>query len=368
MKRNIKVQKRVAALVILLGTSLLAGCSAGSAQSASDISGGTVTPSPEINLTIGGTATPSPEINLTIGSTVTPSPEINLTIGGTSTPVIVNTLPTSTPTPDIPTATPRPTLAARVNGHDITLEQFNAELARYIAADPASPDPSSPEGMQLATQLKDSVLETLIDQTLVEQEAERNKVSVTDHQVDDEINSLIQTRGGQDKFDAWLAANKQSEQDVRDAVRHELLATAMRDRIVAQLPHTAEYVHAYHIVVATEAAAQSVLNKLKSGARFTALAQQLSIDDSTRPDGGDLGWFARGTGSILWPEVEDAAFALKPGQVSPIVHSPIGYHIIKVVDRQTRALTPDDLASLEQQALEQWITSLRAKATIVKFI
>src|SRR6266542_3680173 len=159
MKRNITLSRWIATLVILLGASLLTGCAASSVQSASDISGGTVTPSPEINLTIDGTATP----------------------------VIVNTLPTSTP--DAPTATSRPTnLAARVNGQSITLEQFNAEVARYMAADPASPDPNSPEGQQLAAQLKDSVLETLIDQTLIDQEAARNKVTVSDQQVDDEIN------------------------------------------------------------------------------------------------------------------------------------------------------------------------------------
>ncbi|HEY3343173.1 MAG TPA: peptidylprolyl isomerase, partial [Anaerolineae bacterium] len=280
---------------------------------------------------------------------------------------IVNTLPTSTAS--APTATTKPAnLAARVNGQDITLDQLNAELGRYMAADPAAPSPDSADGKQLAAQLKDTVLETLIDQTLIDQEATRNKITVTDKQVNDEINTLIQIRGGQDKFDAWLQANKQSEQDVREAVHFELLATAMRDRIVAQLPHTAEYVHAYHIVVATEAEANSVLTKLHNGARFTALAQQISIDASTRPDGGDLGWFTRGTGTVLWSEVEDAAFSLKVGELSGIVHSPIGYHLIKVVDRQNRALTPDDMASLEQTALDQWIAGLKTKSSIERFI
>jgi parvulin-like peptidyl-prolyl isomerase len=338
MNTDIKLSMRIATLLILAGSALLAGCSFNSAQSAS-ITGGTVTA----------------------------SPEVNIVIDGSSTPVIVNTLPT--PTIGAPTATTKPAnLAARVNGQDITLEQLNAELARYMAADPASPSPDSADGKQLATQLKDSVLETLIDQTLIDQEAARNKINVTDKQVNDEINALIQIRGGQDKYEAWLQANKQSEQDVREAVRHELIATAMRDRIVAQLPHTAEYVHAYHIVVATEAEANTVLAKLHNGARFTALAQQISIDASTRPDGGDLGWFTRGTGTVLWPEVEDAAFSLKAGQLSDIVHSPIGYHIIKVVERQTRALTPDDLTSLEQTALDQWIVELKTKSTIERFI
>ena len=99
-----------------------------------------------------------------------------------------------------------------------------------------------------------------------------------------------------------------------------------------------------------------------------ALAQTLSIDASTRPDGGDLGWFTRDTGAVLWPEVEEAAFANKSGQMSAIIASPIGYHIVKVVDRQTRALTPNDTATLQQVALTQWIAKMRSQATIEKLL
>ncbi|MCL5997953.1 MAG: peptidylprolyl isomerase [Chloroflexi bacterium] len=341
MNRKTNHRASFAAFSLLATASLLVACSSDSAQSASMITGGTVTPTAEINITISGTATPE----------------------------IVNTLPTPTPAEPPPTAKPDTAgLAARVNGRNITLDQFNTELARYIAADPAAPSPDSPEGMQLAAQLKDTVLEALIDQMLIEQEAERVKVTVTEQQVDEELATLEQIRGGRDQYIAWLSANKQTEQDVRDAVRHELLATAMRDRIIEQLPRTAEYVHAYHIVLATQPEAQSVLNQLSNGAKFIALAQSLSIDESTSPNGGDLGWFTRGTGSVLWTEVEDAAFALQPGQVSDVITSPIGYHIVKVVERQTRALTAEDMAHIQQTALEQWIANLKTNANIEKFI
>jgi parvulin-like peptidyl-prolyl isomerase len=337
MKIHARLPRIISCAYLLCAALAAAGCS-DSAQSASVISGGTVTP----------------------------TAEVNITIDGTSTPVIVNTLPTATPAA---TATPNNSgLAARVNDQSITLDQFNAEMARYISADPSAPAPDSDEAKQLAVQLKDTVLETLIDQVLIEQEAARQNVAVSDKQVDDEVASLVEIRGGRDKFDAWMAANRETEQDMRENVRHELIASAMRDRVVEQLPRTAEYVHAYQIVVTTEAEAQSVLTKLKNGSRFTTLAEALSIDDSTRPDGGDLGWFTRGTGSVLWTEVEDAAFALKPGQVSDAVASPIGFHILKVVDRQTRALTADDMAYVQQTAVEQWLARLKAGATIEKYI
>ena len=342
MKLHITSTLHSLALGMLVAGVLLTACSADSAQSAS---------------------------THIIGGTVTPSPEINIVIAGTSTPRIVNTLPTTTP--EAPTATAKPEsagLAARVNQKDISLDEFNSEMARYLAADPQSPTPDSPEGKQLAAQFKDTVLDGLIDRVLLEQEAERIKLAVADRQVEDEFNLLVETRGGRDQFNTWLAATKQSEQDLRDSIRSELLASMLRDRLIEELPRTAEYIHAYHIVVATEAQAQNLLAKLRNGGRFTTLAQSLSIDDSTRPNGGDLGWITRGTGSVLWPEVADAAFALKPGQLSPIVHSPVGYHVIKVVERQTRALTPDDMAYVQQAALDQWITRLRANAKIVKYV
>jgi parvulin-like peptidyl-prolyl isomerase len=220
----------------------------------------------------------------------------------------------------------------------------------------------------MAAQLKDNVLDALIEQALIEQEAIRLKIAVTDQQLEEEFAALIQIRGGREAFDAWLAANQQNEQDLRESVRHELLAATMRDRIIEQLPRTAEYVHAFHIVVATQPEAESVLARLQSGGRFVALAQSLSIDDSTRPDGGDMGWFTRGTGSVIWTEVEDAAFSLEVGQLSEVVASPIGYHIVKVVDRQTHALTAEDMAYVQQTALEQWLARLRTNATIEKFI
>jgi parvulin-like peptidyl-prolyl isomerase len=327
----------ISILPFLVGAVLVSGCSTDSAQS----------------------------MNI-MGGTVTPSPEIQVTIAGTSTPVIVNTIPTPTVIPTVKPGTEG--LVTRVNGQPITLQQFNAEMARYLAGDPAAPSPGSPEGKQLASQLKDIVLATLIDRALIAQEATRNKITVTDKEIDDEIANFVDMRGGQDRFNQWLDSNKQTEQDLRGTVRNELLASIMRDHIVEQLPRTAEYVHAYHIVLATEAAAQNTLAQLKTGAKFTTLAQTQSIDASTKADGGDLGWFTRGAGVVLWSEVEDAAFAVKAGQISPIIHSPIGYHVIKVVERQTRALTPNDTAYIQQTTIEQWINRLRTNAKIEKFI
>ncbi|MEM2107945.1 MAG: peptidylprolyl isomerase [Candidatus Bathyarchaeia archaeon] len=84
-------------------------------------------------------------------------------------------------------------------------------------------------------------------------------------------------------------------------------------------------VHCAHILVKTESEAKAVLERLKKGEKFSAIAQQISLCPSKKR-GGDLGTFTRGK---MVKEFENAAFALKKGEVSGIVKTQFGYHIIK---------------------------------------
>jgi peptidyl-prolyl cis-trans isomerase C len=89
-------------------------------------------------------------------------------------------------------------------------------------------------------------------------------------------------------------------------------------------------VNASHILVKTEAEATQVLEILETGKTFEKIAQERSICPSGKK-GGNLGWFTRGR---MVKEFENAAFALKKGQVSGPVKTQFGYHIIKVVDAE----------------------------------
>lgn len=90
---------------------------------------------------------------------------------------------------------------------------------------------------------------------------------------------------------------------------------------------TEKQVRARHILVKDKAQAQKILKELQNGGDFSKLAQKYSIDKATAAKGGELGFFTR---KDMVKPFSDAAFALKPGQLSPVVKTPFGYHIIQV--------------------------------------
>ena len=87
-------------------------------------------------------------------------------------------------------------------------------------------------------------------------------------------------------------------------------------------------VHCVHILVKTESEAQSVVERLGKGEKFASIAKEVSLCPSGKR-GGDLGFFTRGK---MVKEFEKAAFALQKGEVSPIVKTKFGYHVIKRVE------------------------------------
>src|SRR5262245_9442823 len=111
--------------------------------------------------------------------------------------------------------------------------------------------------------------------------------------------------------------------------------------------HTPEQIRASHILFKTDGKseaevrtrAEAVLKQLKGGADFAALAKQLSEDDATKASGGDLNFFGRGR---MVAEFDNAVFAMQPGQMSDLVKSPFGFHIIKVTDRKPEVTRPLD--------------------------
>jgi parvulin-like peptidyl-prolyl isomerase len=124
-----------------------------------------------------------------------------------------------------------------------------------------------------------------------------------------------------------------------------LLAGAYSKEVQPRLNTTDAEVDAYvaahpeYDTKAARAKAEDLLKRVRAGEDFAALAKEFSDDPGSKAQGGDLGWFGRGQ---MIKEFEDAAFALKQGEVSGLVESPFGYHIIKVEEHR-RQMTNDNV-------------------------
>ncbi|NOZ06042.1 MAG: hypothetical protein GXP41_06780 [Chloroflexi bacterium] len=148
-----------------------------------------------------------------------------------------------------------------------------------------------------------------------------------------------------------------SEQEFRDMARASLLRQKVQDYLAQQVPTEAEQIHARHILVKTKEEATKVIERLKAGEDFAAVAKDVSTDTGSKDKGGDLGWFPRGQ---MVKQFEDAAFALKPGQISDPVQTTFGFHIIEVLEGpETRPLDAATLQSKRQAALTDWLKEAR---------
>src|SRR5260221_7725968 len=274
---------------------------------------------------------------------------------GNAAPVVAaSAAPSQTPTQE--------PIAAFVNGKTIPMAAFQRELNRRLDGIKALGDPMPSD----LNAFKLTVLDAMIDQMLIEEAAAVQKVTVTDAEVDTEMQTIVNIAGSKEKWQAQLAADRMTEDEFRAGVRSTLITQKMRDIVTAGVGNTAEQVHARHILVSSEATAKEVLGKLKAGTDFAALAAQYSQDTSTKDTGGDLGWFAKG--ELLESSVEDAAFSLQLNQVSSPVKSNLGYHIIQTLERvKDRPISPETHAKLAKKAFELWLQSLEKSAKIEKY-
>jgi parvulin-like peptidyl-prolyl isomerase len=224
------------------------------------------------------------------------------------------------------------------------------------------------EGQAQLIQVRQNVLNGLIEQAIIEQAAATAGILVTDEELEATVQESITLGQGRESFDQWLAENDMTMEGFRDTQRSQLLASKMIEHVTALVPTTSEQVHARHIRTSDPAKAQALLDELKGGANFAAMAQQASEDLSTAANGGDLGWFPRDV-PLMPPSVVEAAFALRPGEISDVVESDQGYHIIKVEAREAnRPLTPEMLLYVRQRAFEAWLAEQRANAVIERYV
>jgi hypothetical protein len=261
--------------------------------------------------------------------------------------------PTSTPTSLPPTPTPIP-LAVTINGEAITLDEFDAELNRYLSANENDEEIDSSAARTI-------VLEDLISQTLLMQAASEQGFELSEEEFSTRFENLILQAGGEDEFNGWMQRNGFDIESMKNALRRSIFAAWERDQILAEVPLAVPQVKIRQIFLLDADQANQILRDLESGREFATVA--FEIDPLI---GGDLGWVPRNF--LLHKEIEEAAFALQPGEFSQVIETSVGYHIIQVVEvDEEHRLSPAARLIWQEIALRDWLDQRRNESDIEIF-
>jgi len=144
--------------------------------------------------------------------------------------------------------------------------------------------------------------------------------------------------------------------DLRKIFEVDLLRQKLAEEMGADVEPFKEEVWARHILVETEEEAQDVLTMLADGKDWHELAAEVSLDESNKDQGGDLGWFDNQT--MVLP-FTDAAFQLEIGEISEPVETDFGFHIIQVLGKRETQLTDDELLTKKNEIFTSWLSAER---------
>jgi len=257
------------------------------------------------------------------------------------------------PEPAKPVPETIPAVVARVNGEDVAKTDFD-RLLKQMEMQAGQPVPAN---------RRDEVYRALVDQlvtyTALVQETRARGVKVTDAEAkevsDAKLAELRKQMPDDAAFKKALAERNMTEERLRADIRKDLAINKMMEAEFALPPTVSDAdvkdfydknpdeftgVRASHILIKPDGfdeaskkkartAIDDVLKQAKAGTDFGELAKKHSSDGSAQ-QGGDLGFFTKGR---MVPEFSDAAFKLQPGQISDVVETQFGYHVIKVTER-----------------------------------
>jgi peptidyl-prolyl cis-trans isomerase C len=270
-------------------------------------------------------------------------------IGINPTPTVP--LPTETAILQPPTPTSLP-MAILVNNEGILLTDYHEEYQRLETA------VKSLGKTLTAEEMKTMVIDDLVGTELLNQAAKKNGFTISDADVTARADQLAQSMGGPDVFNTWKTSMFFTEASFKRSIVRSMGSAWQRDQIIKLLPETAEQVHARQILFVREESAISYKQRVDNGSDFAELAKE--ADPIT---GGDLSWFPKGY--LLQPEVEAAAYALQPGEVSAVIKSAIGFHLIQVIEKDpARIIDADVKSTLQRNAVIDWVNQEKSKSQI----
>ncbi|MBC1422096.1 peptidylprolyl isomerase [Listeria seeligeri] len=197
-----------------------------------------------------------------------------------------------------------------------------------------------------------------------------DKYKVTDEQVDSEFKKYKSQYG--DQFDAVLAQSGLTEETFKSQLKYNMLVqkateanTDTSDKALKEYYKTWQPdITVSHILVADEAKAKEVEQKLKDGEKFADLAKEYSTDTATKNNGGKLAPFGPGK---MDPAFEKAAYALKnKGDISDPVKTQYGYHIIQMDKPATKTTFDKDKKAVKESYLQSQLTTENMQKTLKK--
>jgi peptidyl-prolyl cis-trans isomerase SurA len=216
--------------------------------------------------------------------------------------------------------------------------------------------------------LEKQVLENLINEKLIYAQANLDSITVTEDEVNQRIDYQIQLFeqqfGSKENVEkAYGMSIEKIKRELNDNIRKQLMIQKLQQKNFGDLdvsrreveeffdkfkdslgviPEKVEIAHIFRNPKTTSAArtkakefAESILDSLKHGADFADMAKKYSEDPGSAAHGGDLGFVKKG---VFYPEFEAAAFALNPGQISDVVESPVGFHIIQLIEKRGESI------------------------------
>ncbi|MBW2673533.1 MAG: peptidylprolyl isomerase, partial [Deltaproteobacteria bacterium] len=287
-----------------------------------------------------------------------------------------------------------------VNGEVITQDQLDAELS-VMQKQFADVDQTDKEKL---AEIKSKILENLIAREVLHQESQRKGIEVDEATIDERLANIKKQFPEEGSFEKKLEETQLTENTLKGQLRQGLVIQKLIDREVIDrievsdkeakdyydenrdLFKQPEKIQVRHILIKVEPegdktkkagalkTSKKIQSELKGGGDFAALAKKYSQCPSSA-NGGDLGYFARG--QMVKP-FEDAAFSLKKGEVSDIVETSFGYHLIKAGDRKPESISDykdikDKLAPYLKRAkagaeAEKYIEGLKKNAKIERFL
>ena len=278
----------------------------------------------------------------------------------------------------------------------VTQEQYDAIIkqaeAQYVAQEDAPPFPE--EGSAEYNELRANVVDYLVQNELIKQEAAEMDIEVTEEELDARMKEVTEQVGGKKKLAALLKEQSVSEEELRAQVEAQMLQDKVRAKCGESVEITEAEMKAYyddpankeqfaaaptvdsrHVLVKTKAEAEEVQALLvadPSDANWKKIAKEYSIDPGSKNEGGALG--SRPEGSFV-PEFEEVAFSIKVMEISDPVKTQFGFHVIQALERTKGSTTSyeDAKPMIEQQlkfageeeAWKKWLEEAEEEAEIV---